>query len=175
VRDFQASRERINNQVNLGPREKGYQLTLCQFPRHYGGAEQGRRSAEIGGSGRERWDERASERERERREGEEEVGRISCTAREEVARGCCPSKRPSSQVLRLARENQGRRGTRTRWVLEGTQGWWPRKTVAIPGVPGSRSDSFGSRKGLRRRPKDGESALLEVGDFGPGVAERVIT
>jgi hypothetical protein len=42
------------------------------------------------------------------------------------------------------------------------------KDVAIPGVPGSRGDSFGSRKGLRRRQKDGESALWEVGDLGCG-------
>jgi hypothetical protein len=80
--------------ITSGHAIRGDQLTLCQFPRHYGGAEQGRCSAEIcGGGGRERWDGRERERDGE---GVEEVGRIWCRARE-VARGCCPSKRPSSQ------------------------------------------------------------------------------
>jgi hypothetical protein len=66
---FQSVERGFNNQDNLGPRDKGDQLTLCQFPRHYGGAEQGKCSAEIcGGGGRERWDgrERGTVRERRR-------------------------------------------------------------------------------------------------------------
>lgn len=78
------------------------------------------------------------------------------TERERVARVAPPNGRDSQSVQLAEKANVVAGGDVL--VLEGTQGWSPKKMVAIPGVPGSRSDSFGCRKGLRRRQKDGELA-----------------